>query len=348
MTASNYRTNSKSIWFVLLLISLFVPLARADDRPSGTKSESDYKQAVSLADSAITLLESGKTDESIKSMAEAERLAPGMAGIQDRFAYVLSHAGKSSEALEHEKRAVALEPSNPEYCRNLGLTYHDLGDETNAAKALQKFVYLAPSHPEAERARRFIERYEAMAEISKDDSASHYFNAATREHLYWWHKNGKPIRVFISSEGCPDPKLLEIVRNAFDEWSNASSQIFFELVKDPKNADLQVLWTADVKKIFDPNEGGEAKCEYTDDRIDRARITFLTTRMIMHGQLNPEKARWFALHEIGHALGLLGHSPNHEDIMYWACPSSFTEVKLTPRDKQTLKMLYTSPTGEKH
>jgi tetratricopeptide (TPR) repeat protein len=329
------------------MFSCRVAFAEDQNQWFGAKSASDYQRAVDLADSALSLLSQEKFDESLKAISEAERLAPAMPAIEDRFAYVLSHTGKSSEALPHEQKAVALAPDDPELWRNLGLTYHDLGDETSAAKALQKFVYIAPSHPEAERARKFIERYQAMAEIAKDDNTTDYFNAATRGHLYWWHKNGKPIKVFMSSVDCPDPKLLEIVRKAFDAWSNASNQIWFEFVGDPKKADMKILWTADVKQVHDPGEGGEARCEYTDDRIDKAQVMFLTTRMIMHGELMPEKTRWFALHEIGHALGLLGHSPNHEDIMYWACPGTFAEVKLSPRDIQTIQMLYSSTNGEK-
>jgi tetratricopeptide (TPR) repeat protein len=339
----------KAVLFAALICPIFSGWAHAADQDQlcGAKSPSDYQKAVDLAESATKLMQQGNTDESIRTIAEAQRLAPQQPAIEDRFAYILSHSGKTSEAIEHEKRAVALAPNDPELWRNLGLTYHDLGDETSAAKALQKFVYIAPSHPEAERARKFIERYQAMAEIAKDDNATDYFNAATRGQLYWWHKNGKPIKVFVSSKGCPDPKLLEIVRVGFDDWSKASNQIFFQFVSDPKNADMQILWTDDVKQVHDSSEGGEARCEYTDDRIDKSQVTFLTTRMIMHGQLMPEKAHWFALHEIGHALGLLGHSPNHEDIMYWACPGTFTEVKLSPRDIETMRMLYSSTNGEK-
>jgi predicted Zn-dependent protease len=49
-----------------------------------------------------------------------------------------------------------------------------------------------------------------------------------------------------------------------------------------------------------------------------------------------------ARHELGHAIGLWGHSPNPEDIMY------FSTVKNPPlissRDLQTLYRVYQQPT----
>jgi tetratricopeptide (TPR) repeat protein len=333
---------------VLLLVAVSSLVALAEsNRLFGAKSIGDLKRAIDLSNSAQSFLEQNKIDESITAITKAHDLAPDLGEIEGVWGCILSASGKLKEAVEHEKRAVQVKPDDAMLWRNLGLTYHTLGDETSAASALQKFVYVAPTHPESERARKFIERYQAMAELARDDSVNNYFNAATRGQLYWWHKNGNPIRVFISSSGCPDPRLPEIVQNAFGDWSNASDQVWFDFVRDSKSADLKIFWTKNASELIDSTEGGEAKCEYTDDCIDRAQITFLITRMFIDGKLMPEKAHWFALHEIGHALGLLGHSPNHEDIMYWACPGAFTEIHLTDRDRQTLKMLYASASGAK-
>lgn len=49
-----------------------------------------------------------------------------------------------------------------------------------------------------------------------------------------------------------------------------------------------------------------------------------------------------ARHELGHALGLWGHSPHPEDVMY------FSQTRSTPtisdRDRRTLRRLYQQPT----
>ncbi len=50
--------------------------------------------------------------------------------------------------------------------------------------------------------------------------------------------------------------------------------------------------------------------------------------------------RWICLHEIGHALGLMGHSTNHSDVMYSSMPLATNNRGLSERDKNTVKHLY--------
>jgi len=50
------------------------------------------------------------------------------------------------------------------------------------------------------------------------------------------------------------------------------------------------------------------------------------------------------LHEMGHALGLTGHSPHPRDVMYKYVTQE-TRARLTPRDRTTLRELYSRPNG---
>ncbi len=49
-----------------------------------------------------------------------------------------------------------------------------------------------------------------------------------------------------------------------------------------------------------------------------------------------EKIKQISMHQVGHALGIYGHSPAPEDIMY----SNFSVNKLSERDKNTIKEIY--------
>ena len=50
-----------------------------------------------------------------------------------------------------------------------------------------------------------------------------------------------------------------------------------------------------------------------------------------------KKIKIVAAREVGHALGLWGFSPNPDDLMF---EGEVTELKLSDRDKNTIKKLY--------
>ena len=73
-----------------------------------------------------------------------------------------------------------------------------------------------------------------------------------------------------------------------------------------------------------------------------------------------EGLRWTIVHEMGHALGLGGHSPNPSDAMYGFLDADTPEAQnsggpeagafapvegLSTRDRETLRLLYEKPSG---
>jgi predicted Zn-dependent protease len=64
-------------------------------------------------------------------------------------------------------------------------------------------------------------------------------------------------------------------------------------------------------------------------------------------RLRPDQAPAFMLatarHELGHALGLWGHSPSPQDVMYFAQVAQGPAI--SPRDLNTLRRLYQTPTA---
>jgi predicted Zn-dependent protease len=64
--------------------------------------------------------------------------------------------------------------------------------------------------------------------------------------------------------------------------------------------------------------------------------------LISPGQ-RPQAIEATALHELGHAFGLWGHSDDAADVMA-AVPGARPVLELSPRDRATLRWLYRQPT----
>jgi len=72
-----------------------------------------------------------------------------------------------------------------------------------------------------------------------------------------------------------------------------------------------------------------------DDRVMKVKInTDCTSGMAKEQAI--EKIKQISMHQLGHALGIYGHSPDSNDIMY----SNFNANKLSDRDKNTIKEIY--------
>jgi len=72
---------------------------------------------------------------------------------------------------------------------------------------------------------------------------------------------------------------------------------------------------------------------------DAFLIGVFTHNMTGHSERNIEFATMTAIHELGHALGYIGHSPNSNDVMTGS-PSSTPNVTLNPAEIHHLRQIY--------
>ena len=115
----------------------------------------------------------------------------------------------------------------------------------------------------------------------------------------------------------------------------------FKFVDDGEGADILCSWTSDPSKL--PSRANDGVTEvHTDETglIQTATVLILTDPTIDVLGRSDKDIKSVSLHEIGHALGLDGHSPNPADIMFFGGGLADSKRDLTARDRQTLMRLY--------
>ncbi len=179
-----------------------------------------------------------------------------------------------------------------------------------------------------------------------------YLESAVSDGKYFrWSADKMPIRVYIypgaGASGYRD-SFARALADSFSIWQRGSeSRLSFWIVQDPAQADITCDWTGDPAVIQNAGGGGEggttklsgqADPDGSNVKIVRARITILT-KPSSAAPMSDDDMKKVCLHEIGHALGLNGHSNNNHDIMFYS-ESPSVWPSLTKRDKATINRLY--------
>jgi len=165
-------------------------------------------------------------------------------------------------------------------------------------------------------------------------------------YLLHWPERKMPLAVYLPSppEGLfPDPERTRAeVRRAVLDWTDVAAPGVpsFRFVESHGEADIPIVWSAEPD-----GDWYIAHCAY---RVDIRAKRFGVERILVTGRWGddrvalPSEIYEVVLHEMGHALGLLGHSDDPRDIMYPHI-SDLPDKGLSARDRNTLRALYAGP-----
>lgn len=173
--------------------------------------------------------------------------------------------------------------------------------------------------------------------------------------IWRWDATKFPLKVYIKNNSSIAPEYYETeIRKAFLQWQASSSNLVrFDFVdnQNDSNIDVSIKSSADMKKCT------EDDCTYTVAYTIPDAYGYLLKKMNIYfydsnNLGKPFKAKEIyntALHEIGHSLGIMGHSYNKDSIMYLVSDSdegdSFDQFRsdfqsLSSADINTLRLLY--------
>lgn len=178
------------------------------------------------------------------------------------------------------------------------------------------------------------------------NAPSNYLSDVGGARLGRWPASRMPLKVCIipaANVKGYQPAFDQCLIKCFQDWGNASGgKISFKGVSDQKTADIVCTWTSDTSKFMNSAEAGETTVYGSQAGIQHATMLILTVPHPMSPTipLSENRLRWICLHEIGHALGLGGHTKNPQDIMFFTTPMAEVWKELTPRDSNTIQALY--------
>ena len=224
---------------------------------------------------------------------------------------------------------------------DVAATAPDFKYQVGQANARIQILGMLPVYPDALQPSRYV-----------PSASDYYLEIAESSESEKW--NSFPIKVCIGN--VPSGNWAQGAREAFSIWNEMFP---LELVAESEEADIRFNWEGDQTM-----EGGAVGEEM--DWVQFRRVGGeLTSRKVAYISVDlsrnwsKDEMRAIVLHELGHALGIRGHSLSKGDIMYWQVQEKPHQVRVprvyypivwkslvskpSQRDLNTLIRLYNTP-----
>ncbi len=313
---------------------------------NGKTITANEAKSVNLVKDSMETLERGNVKEALKIAQDASSLAPDFYYTVAALGVCQARAGLSDEAIASFRKALSLNPELPDSLWGLAATLQSAGRTEESITEFKAFLAKYPNNSRAAQAKAIIA---VLTKNGVNPVASHnpddYFDEAIGSTPIRWAPDNIPIKIYVNNgdkvRGYHATYLNEL-QTAMKDWENASQgKVKFEQVDSPEKASIRFYWSDNPSDVSNAAEGGEALLRPMGNTMAAVKITVLTVDITPGIHLNDQLIRYICTHELGHSLGIAGHSPSPKDIMYSSLPLDYERLKISDRDAKTLQKLYT-------
>lgn len=255
-------------------------------------------------------------------------------------------------ARKNFKNAVFFNPHNSDY------RYYYVKTLTNLAPSItiQKEVFEIATGNQKDSAQQVAQNQidDWQKAILANIGENYIEQAPFDKGILRWDINKFPLKVsIINNSGTTIPPYYQSeILKAFSQWQSSTGFITFATTNNSNNADIIIEIKQTPSDICNGDSCkyvvGFTTPDYKGEILNNMKIVLYTTDP--NGNFFSDKEMYNTiLHEIGHALGIMGHSYSTEDLMYMSTDSATNSYYapyrssfqyLSAQDISTIKLLY--------
>jgi len=328
--------------------TLLSGLASAHTWHHESKKINAKNRAINLCNRGTKLLDQNQYQQAIDAFSEALKTDPSFYEAHWNSAVAYSKLGNYSNCLTETLKSLETKSTDADALFMAATACLHLHKFEQADQYYRRYLIMDKTGDNGEFAERAAKIIEHVFLFAPDGN---YIADATRGGLERWTDDKMPLKVFIQEDQSVlgyKPELVTTLKQAFADWSDISEgKVRFTFTDKQSEAQITCAWTGDKMHLGGTKELGLTHTESAGSKIVSARIDLYT--LADRPDLKKEEliaaAKQVDLHEIGHALGL-EHSQQPYDIMYFETTPNGLEFPLTPRDKNTILAIYSSPSSQ--